>query len=426
MMLSVLRRTVTRVSRTQLVPTVARGFSTGENYGTVQSLYHGWKRLPKGQKALLGSAVTAAGAVGLYIGNWIEARNLESYKMNLADQHKEEEKKAQTRAIQEAFVSGSVPPLIKPDYWIEREAVKKTLVEMIEGFEGSYLLVYGEHGCGKTSLVQEVCHKDNKPLPGMLYVDCQKYEANFKLALNYQPIAGEKEPSGLEIMDAFEKGALEYKNKAGKMATLVLDNVNILDPNLLIQLQRLAKTAADRREYMVVFVTSEGAAVPLLLAQSAKSRMVQYVVPDLSEAEAKSMLSKRYKPADVDFIYGNLTGGRLAHITRFLGKATPEIAIDVLVSDVRGDLVKIPPKVAEKFGLELLKNKQVSSETTEECLKEAPNLFQANLFSKFQTVEPPIRFHSKAIESHFKCLADGLKFAPSISKHVVCQPVSNQ
>jgi len=66
-------------------------------------------------------------------------------------------------------------------------------------------------------------------------------------------------------MDAFEKGALEYKNKAGKMATLVLDNVNNLDPNLLIQLQDLAKTAADRREYMVVFVTSEGAAVPLLL-----------------------------------------------------------------------------------------------------------------------------------------------------------------
>jgi len=210
------------------------------------------------------------------------------------------------------------------------------------------------------------------------------------------------------------------------MAALVLDNVNHLDTDLLIKLQRLAKTAADDRQYVVVFVTSEGSAVPVLLAQSAKSRMAQYVVADISEAEAKMMLSKRYKPEEVSFIYENLTGGRLNHITRFLGEFNLNEATDVLVSDVRGDLGKLPSQVANKFGLELLKKKQVSLETTEECLKEAPNLFQANVFSKFQTVEPPIRFHSKAIESHFKCLAEGLKFAPSISKRIACQPVSNQ
>jgi len=289
----------------------------------------------------------------------------------------------------------------------------------------------------KTSLVLEACHEETKekdakgnpelkPRPGTFYVDCQEYEANFKSALNYQPITGEKEPSGIEWMRFFKMGALSYNAKTGKIATLVLDNVNKLPQNLLVQLQELAKNAADRREYVVVFVTSEGSAVPVLLAQSAKSRMFQLVVPDLFEAEAKMMLEKKYKPDDVAFIYENLTGGRLAHITRFFGKATLDEATSAMVSDVRGDIGKLPSRVAEKFGLELLKKKQVSLETTEECLKEAPNLFQANVFSKFQTVKPPIRFHSKAIESHFKCLAEGLEFAPSISKHVVCQPVSNQ
>ena len=51
----------------------------------------------------------------------------------------------------------------------------------------NYLLITGENGCGKTSLVQEAIQKNKS---GVIYIDSKNFDADMATALDYKPING--------------------------------------------------------------------------------------------------------------------------------------------------------------------------------------------------------------------------------------------
>src|SRR6185312_4240261 len=77
---------------------------------------------------------------------------------------------------------------------------------------------------------------------------------------------------------ALSMAAVAYKSKHGHRPTLVMDAADLVakeDPALFTSLQNDAKRGADKGglPFNIVFVSSEGTVLPLLMANSARSRM---------------------------------------------------------------------------------------------------------------------------------------------------------
>lgn len=75
------------------------------------------------------------------------------------------------------------------------------------------------------------------------------------------------QPLYSQALDSFRETAKAYRKLHKRPPVIVFDNVNYLarhSPELLWELQQLAKGAADRCHFVVVFVCSEGRA-PLQL-----------------------------------------------------------------------------------------------------------------------------------------------------------------
>ena len=97
-----------------------------------------------------------------------------------------------------------------------------------------------------------------------------------------------------------KKSATMYKVKHGKAPTLVLDAMDLVakeDKKFFAQVQDFAKACADGGIMRVVFIFSDGDALPLLLSSSAESRCDTdqvYEVGDVSDADAVEFVVSRY------------------------------------------------------------------------------------------------------------------------------------
>ena len=66
-----------------------------------------------------------------------------------------------------------------------------------------------------------------------------------------------------DVYNQFKRTAAWYKKKYGNMPVIIFDNVNRLattHPEILKTLQDGAKDAIDKKEFMTVFVSSDGLA----------------------------------------------------------------------------------------------------------------------------------------------------------------------
>lgn len=131
------------------------------------------------------------------------------------------------------------------------------------------------------------------------------------------------------LADLLKEAAAMYKEKHGKAPTLVLDAMDLVakkDSFFFLEVQDFAKACADGGIMRVVFIFSDGDALPLLLSSSAESRCDTdqvYEVGDISDANAVKFVVSRYGKDEqlAKELVETITGGRFTLLQNY-GKST--------------------------------------------------------------------------------------------------------
>ena len=152
-----------------------------------------------------------------------------------------------------------------------------------------------------------------------------------------------KEASWERVLITFQKYALDFKKKYGRVPVLIFDNCDALarkDPKMLETLQDMAKTAIDDSKWITVFVGSVGEATEQMEGKSSFRRLMEsnpilsvgrssitraspfIHIPDLSEKEAMIyLIEKRNLSKELANDVYALFGGRF----KSLQKATTKL-----------------------------------------------------------------------------------------------------
>ena len=141
------------------------------------------------------------------------------------------------------------------------------------------------------------------------------------------------------VSDFLKKAAILHKEKHGKAPTLVLDAMDLVakeDKKFFAQVQDFAKACADGGILRVVFIFSDGDALPLLLSSSAASRCDTdqvFEVGDISDADAVNFVVSRYGKGEKQAreLVETITGGRFTLLQNY-GKSTKQL------EDIRAEL----------------------------------------------------------------------------------------
>ncbi|KAI9782085.1 MAG: hypothetical protein M1839_005431 [Geoglossum umbratile] len=208
-------------------------------------------------------------------------------------------------AIYETLKRGpSFPELVQDT--LPRDALASEARELItpEKEPQGYSLVIGEHGTGKTSLIQLIVNSLKKP-KGVVYVmipNTDDVNTNptividaVKKALGWSvdPVLDSRDTATtiFEVFDVFSRVALRYRNAHQAIPVLVVDNTNKLPTLLLAQFQDFAKEASDSGIATVIFVSSEGRIPRRMRERSAWSRVQRvFEIGDVSRDEALQYL----------------------------------------------------------------------------------------------------------------------------------------
>ena len=228
-----------------------------------------------------------------------------------------------------------------------------------------YAVIVGENGTGKSTAVRQVLSGLKVPR-GALYINCPVDPVLFSIELskliNYQTevdISGrikrmvegvskeERQPEiANEPMATFHKlrgplmdAALKFEAKHKCPMVLVIDSADVLakkDPGFLEYLQDFAKNCADMGCLRIVFISSDGSALPLLMSRSAWSRADSvFEIGEISAKDAVHYLEERGVPTDVATrAVDTITGGLFASLNHFMsnyrrGKTLDDIVIDM-------------------------------------------------------------------------------------------------
>lgn len=124
---------------------------------------------------------------------------------------------------------------------------------------------------------------------------------------------------------------------------IIVDNANVFakteaGSDILETMQRVAKTCADSSKATFIFVTSEGAALPLIMNHSDASRMHSLQLDEVSDESASKVLKKRIEKnrqlSDVSDELLNavtaITGGDM-HLLRQISGAADLAGIPVIL-----------------------------------------------------------------------------------------------
>jgi hypothetical protein len=220
-----------------------------------------------------------------------------------------------------------------------------------------YALIVGESGTGKSTAVREAVRSLQSP-KGAIYFSAPELAASFSSdlarAVGYAPpfdplasvfsrLGGQPSASAGGaawplLRRALEAAATRFYAKHARPAVLVIDAADFVaktDPHFLLDLQNFAKVGADMGTLRVVFVSSEGAVLPLMRASSSWSRaLLPYEVRDVDDAQAVGYLISRGMALSVaEEAVRTIAGGRFALLLYVASAAAMKP-----LSDVRGEL----------------------------------------------------------------------------------------
>lgn len=267
--------------------------------------------------------------------------------------------RAVIRSMVATFEAGGVthgwPPWAPTAHWdasfgvtdaratVPRRALTAQLAALLRPEASSqYALIVGESGTGKSTAVRNAVR--SLPTPkGAIYVAAPELVASFSVDLAlatgfftpFDPLrnfygwwGGQATPGGdageepratwAVLRRALQSAAAAFRAKHGRPAALIIDAADYVakqDPAFFLRLQDFAKVCADMGDLRVVFVSSEGAALPLMRASSAWSRALKppFEVPDIDDDAAVAFLVGRgvaQRGAEEAVRY--VTGGRFS------------------------------------------------------------------------------------------------------------------
>lgn len=234
------------------------------------------------------------------------------------------------------------------DYFTREDIVRRLHAVITPSYirSSKYVIITGEHGNGKTSLIKYIVSKQKS---GVIYLSCPsnylRFGEIFADAISYSAIyhpsvirqafqASSLLSSPMRFrgyMPVFEAclnkfiGAVKnYKKRTGLIPVLIIDAINRLVVNkdgasFLIELQQLAKDWTDMGLVKVIFLTSEGRGLYIMQQQPVMTRAEVLSIPDLTETEALACLTKlcgqehfdKYKQEDILQVLRNIVGGRI-------------------------------------------------------------------------------------------------------------------
>jgi hypothetical protein len=232
---------------------------------------------------------------------------------------------------------------------VPRQALATDLAALLHpASTDHYALVVGESGTGKSTAVRDAVRA--LPWPkGALYFSAPEIVTSFSgelaRAVDYAPpfdtlasvlswlggqapaMRGAGGVAWPELSRALQAASARFHAKHGRPAVLIIDAADYVakkDPAFFADLQDFAKVCADAGALRVVFVSSEGAALPLMRAASAWSRALPpYEVRDIDDAPAVAYLVGRgVESAVAEEAVRTLTGGRFSLLLRVPNAAT--------------------------------------------------------------------------------------------------------
>jgi hypothetical protein len=250
---------------------------------------------------------------------------------------------AKQRAMMKVFERGGAERFKMPAEHVDRPDVVKELRLLLRPAESNlYGVVTGECGTGKSRAVQDDIAELEHP-KGVVYFSPSSFKMfgrELAAAVGYtfvfwdvvsalwRSLVGrlddtippsEEEPfySVWCVQAALKKTAEAYWTAHGRPLVLVIDAADRAvteNAELLFDLQNFAKDCADAGTLRVVFVSSEGVALPLLQSRSAWSRAMQPLeVGQISDQEAVDYLQKRgVAPGDALDAVKTISGGRFS------------------------------------------------------------------------------------------------------------------
>ncbi|RUS15614.1 hypothetical protein BC937DRAFT_92233 [Endogone sp. FLAS-F59071] len=294
--------------------------------------------------------------------------------------------------------------------------------------------IVGEEGIGKTVAVRQAASEIGK---GVVYVkipeDLNSFGDEFAKALKWRfetttvmaaigrMILGTH--SGIVLspsekinraLEAFDRGAKQYKATYGVTPVLILDNVSKLsreDPQLLKILQDYAKDRAAQSKHSVVFVSNKGIIPHMTMTHSSKTMNFE----DFDETEALQYLKK----LDIEEKYAKqlygLFGGRIGHLRMYGDDLKKGMKFEdirkVAFSAIEGNFCQAKMlkggenyKVGRCIIKKLLKDKKISLSYCNRLLgNEAimDELLRANVIS-FDPADRTISFQSRLAEVYAK------------------------
>jgi hypothetical protein len=301
-----------------------------------------------------------------------------------------------------------------------------------------YTVIVGENGTGKSTAVRQAVRALGAP-KGVVYFDAPELlpEVSSHLAetvgfstdvldpwgafrrwasrttkeeadpkLKEEPVA-----TWMKVKHALEATADSYKAKHGRPMTLVIDAADLVakeSETFFGRLQEFAKKCADKKTMSVVFVSSEGVVLPLLMKASSWSRAHDpFEVGDIPDADAVAYLVKRGVPHDrAENAVRTITGGRLALLIRYVGshgsKTNAQIRTEY-ESDTKVALQAAKLSDSHVLFRQLVGRRRVIKEEVVALLGDAESLaalLKANVLSAHP--DRTYTFHARHVEAFFQ------------------------